>query len=225
MQVDGYEAYGQFGKANRPGGVSLLAYCWAHVRRGFFDAQKKSDASPIATEALARIAQLYEIERSIIGRAPDERLVERQARSRPIAEVMHEWFCARRRGMFSGSPTLQAINYALNHWAGLLRFLEDGRIDIDNNPVERSMRPIALHRKNALFAGHELGAENWAAIASLIETCKPNAINPAAYLADVLTRIVTRSDGEALIDLLPGNWIDTKAAETAFKPSDIARAA
>src|SRR3546814_5639923 len=126
---------------------------------------------------------LYDIEREINGHMPEERLAVRQARSRPVVDELHGWLDAKRRRMFSGSPTLKAINYALSHWAGLVRFLDDGRIDIDNNPVERSMRPIALQRKNALFAGHELGAENWAAIASLVETCKLGAINPAAYLA------------------------------------------
>lgn len=225
LQVDGYEAYGQFGKAGRPGGPSVLAYCWAHVRRGFFDAGGKGDGAPIATEALHRIGLLYEIEREIHGRTPEERIAVRQARSRPIVDELHDWLDAKRRRMFSGSPTLKAINYALSHWAGLVRFLDDGRIDIDNNAVERSMRPIALQRKNALFAGHELGAENWAAIASLVETCKLGAINPAAYLADVLARIVTRGDGEPIDDLLPGNWVDTKAAEMTFETSVIATAA
>lgn len=224
LQVDGYEAYGQFGKANRPGGSSVLAYCWAHVRRGFFDAAK-GDAAPIAQEALRRIAALYDIERELQGRSPDERLSARQARSRPLVEDLHQWLDEKRRRMFSGSPTLKAINYALNHWAGLVRFLKDGRIDIDNNPVERSMRPVALQRKNALFAGHELGAENWAAIASLVETCKLNAINPNAYLADVLARAVTKRDGDPFDDLLPGNWVDTKAAEITFETSDVAKAA
>lgn len=224
LQVDGYEAYGQFGKANRPGGASVLAYCWAHVRRGFFDAAK-GDAAPIAQEALRRIGQIYEIEREINGRGPDERLAVRQARSQPLVGDLRQWLDEKRRRMFSGSPTLKAINYALNHWAGLVRFLEDGRIDLDNNPVERSMRPVALQRKNALFAGHELGAENWAAIASLVETCKLLAINPNAYLADVLARIVTRRDDDPIDDLLPGNWVDTKAAQATFETNHIARAA
>ena len=122
---------------------------------------------------------------------------------------MHLWLETAKRRMFSGSPTLAAINYALNHWVGLTRFLEDGRIDLDNNAVERSMRPIALQRKNALFAGHDLGAENWAAIASLIETCKLNSINPNAYLADGLTRIATKRDGDPIDELLPANWVNT----------------
>lgn len=224
LQVDGYEAYGQFGKAGRPGGPATLAYCWAHVRRGFFDAAK-GDAAPIAQEALARIAVLYEIEREIHGRSPEERVAIRQARGAPVIEALHGWLEEKRRRMFSGSPTLKAINYALGHWAGLTRYLDDGRIDIDNNPVERSMRPIALQRKNALFAGHELGAENWAAIASLVETCKLGRINPNAYLADVLARIVLRGDGDPLDDLLPGNWDDTNAAAPAFETNSVAQAA
>lgn len=224
LQVDGYEAYGQFGKPDRPGGPSVLAYCWAHARRGFFDAAK-DDGAAIAQEALRRIGALYDIERELHGRPPDERLSARQLRSLPIAEDLRLWLDEKRRRMFSGSPTLKAINYTLNHWAGLCRFLQDGRIDIDNNAVERSMRPVALQRKNALFAGHELGAENWAAIASLVETCKLLAINPNAYLADVLARVVTRGDGDPLDDLLPGNWVDTKAAETTFETSRVAQAA
>jgi transposase len=225
LQVDGYEAYGQFGKADRPGGPAVLVYCWAHVRRGFYDATKGSTAAPIADEALRRIGLLYEIERDIRGRSSDERRAERQARAGPIIEELHSWFEEKRRRMFSGSPTLGAINYALKHWHGLVRYLDDGRIDIDNNAVERSMRTMALQRKNALFAGHELGAENWAAIASLVETCKLNGLNPHAYLADVLARIVTKHDGDPLDELLPGNWVDTKAAETTFESSVIAQAA
>lgn len=224
LQVDGYEAYGQFGKAGRPGGPSVLAYCWAHVRRGFYDAAK-SDGASIAQEALRRIGALYEIEREIQGCSPDERLVIRQARSLPLADDLHTWLDEKRRRMFSGSPTLKAIKYALGHWAGLIRYLEDGRIDIDNNPVERSMRPIALQRKNALFAGHQLGAENWAAIASLVETCKLNAIDPNTYLADVLARVVHKRDGDPLDDLLLANWVNTNAARAAFETSTIAQAA
>lgn len=225
MQVDAYASYGQFGKTTRPGGPSVLAYCWAHARRGFYDAAAKSDGASIAKEALRRIGQLYEIEREIQGHRPDERLAVRQARSRPIVEDLRAWLGDKRRRMFSGSPTLEPINYVFNQWSGLVAFLDDGRIDIDNNPVERSMRPVALQRKNALFAGHELGAENWAAIASLVETCKLGGINPNAYLADVLARIVTKRDGAPLDELLPGNWVDTRAAETTFESGVITQAA
>lgn len=224
LQVDGYEAYSQFGKPDREGRSATLAYCWAHVRRGFFDAAKGKEA-PIAEEALQRIAALYEIERDIRGQSPELRRAERQGRAGPLLDELHGWLETRRRRMLKGSATLEAINYALARWYGLSRYLDDGRIEIDNNAVERSMGPMALQRKNALFAGHELGVENWAAIASLVETCKLNAINPTAYLADVLARIVTKRDGDALDYLLPGQWVDTKAAETTFETSAIAAAA
>jgi len=194
------------------------------VRRGFFDAAN-GDTAPIAQEPLRRIGQIYEIECDINGRSPDERLAIRRARSQPLVEDLRQWLDEKRRPLFSGSPTLGATNYALNHWAGLVRYLDDGRIDLDNNPVERSMRPVALQRKNALFAGHELGAENWAAIASLVETCKLGAINPTAHLAVVLVRIVTPHNGDPIDDLLPGNLVDTKAAQTMFEMSEIAQAA
>ena len=197
LQVDGYEAYSQFGKPDREGRSATLAYCGAHVRRGFFDAAKGKEA-PIAEEALQRIAALYEIERDIRGQSPELRRAERQSRAGPLLNELHGWLETRGRRMLKGSATLEAINYALARWYGLSRYLDDGRIEIDNNAVERSIRPMALQRKNALFAGHELGAENWAAIASLVETCKLNAINPTAYFADVLARIVTKRDGDAL---------------------------
>jgi transposase len=216
LQVDGYEAYRQFGKADRPGGPATLAYCWAHVRRGFFDAAK-GDGAPIAEEALRRIAALYEIERDIRGQSPDARHTARQERAKPLIEAMRVWLEDKKRRMFSGSPTLAAINYAQNHWAGLIRFLDDGRIDLDNNPVERSMRTMALQRKNALFAGHDLGAENWAAIASLIECCKLSAINPNAYLTDVLTRIAGKRDGDPLDDLMPHKWVNIPSDGDMFE--------
>jgi transposase len=134
-----------------------------------------------------------------------------------LIDTMRPWLEDKKRRMFSGSPTLAAINYALGHWRGLTRFLDDGRIDLDNNAVERSMRTVALQRKNALFAGHDLGAENWAAIASLIETCKISGINPNAYLTDVLTRIAAKRDGEPIDDLLPGNWANTNSDGDMFE--------
>jgi hypothetical protein len=174
---------------------------------------------------LGACAALYAIERDIRGQSPDARHAARQGRAKPLVEAMHTWLEDKKRRMFSGSPTLAAINYALGHWAGLMRFLDDGRIDLDNNAVERSMRPVALQRKNALFAGHDLGAENWAAIASLIECCKLNGINPNAYLTDVLTRIAAKRDGEPIGDLLPENWVNTNSSGDRFEYSTNAMAA
>ena len=101
----------------------------------------------------------------------------------------------------------EAIRYALSRWQGLTRFLDDGRIEIDSNTVERSIRPIALNRKNALFAGSDGGAEHWAVIASLIETCKLNGVEPLAYLTDVITRIVNGHPNRRIDDLLPWAYI------------------
>ena len=106
----------------------------------------------------------------------------------------------------SGSSIAQAIRYGFNQWDGLLRFLDDGRIEIDSNTVERAMRPVALSRKNALFAGSDEGAENWAMLASLIETCKLHGINPEAYFTDALTKLVNNWPNRRLGELLPWAW-------------------
>ena len=223
-RVDGYKGYSQFGKPDRSGGPATLAYCWAHARRYFFDAAKGADA-PIPEEALRRIAALYETKRNIQGQSLGARQAARQERSKPLIDVMHGWLEDKKRRMFSGSPTLAAINYALGYWRGLTCFLDDGRIDLDNNSVERSMRTVALQRKNALFAGHDLGAENWAAIASLIECCKLNGINPNAHLTDVLTRIAAMRDGEPVDHMLPTNWVPAHNDGDMFEYSSIAGAA
>lgn len=125
----------------------------------------------------------------------------------------------------AGSATSDAMKYALKRWAGFSRFLDDGRIELDNNAAERAIRPVTLQRKNALFAGHQLGAENWAAIASLVETCKMLDLEPYAYLSDVLARIISRSDTDPIDDLLPYNWVNTNAGQTMFEMSNIVTAA
>lgn len=224
LQVDGYEGYTHLGDAKRAGGAATLAYCWAHLRRRFYDAAKGGNA-PVAEDALARIAAIYAVEAKIRGAPAEVRLTTRQRDTAPLIEAFHGWMRQVGHRAFAAVGTQDAIRYALRHWEGLTRFLDDGRIELDSNVVERSMRPVALQRKNALFAGHELGAENWAAIASLVESCKLNDINPNAYLADVLTRLVTIKDGDAIDHLTPGRWIDTKAAESPFERSAIARAA
>ncbi|MCI0754846.1 IS66 family transposase, partial [Teichococcus vastitatis] len=145
VQCDGYAAY----KALVTGGDMTLAFCWAHVRRGFFDLAK-GGAAPIAAEVLQRIAALYAIEAEIRGRPVEERLAVRQARSRPLVAELFTWLDAQLARLPRSSPTAEAIRYALNHRQGLERFLDDGRIEVDNNTVERAIRPICLSRKNAL---------------------------------------------------------------------------
>lgn len=159
--------------------------------------------APTASEALERIAALYQIEAEIRGRSADAWRAERQARSRPLIEALDPWFRARLGEISQKSRLAEAIRYALSRWEGLTRFLDDGRIELDSNVVERSIRPIALNRKNALFAGSDGGAQHWAVIASLIETAKLNGVEPHAYLADVMTRIVNGHPQARVEDLLP----------------------
>jgi transposase-like protein len=166
-----------------------LAFCWVHVRRNFYKLATPGPA-PIASEALQRIAVLYAVEKAIRGRSADERRIVRQQRCRPLIDALEAWLRIK-LGLISQKGKLaEAINYALSRWEGLTRFLDDGRIELDNNTVERSIRPITLNRKNALFAGSDGGAEHWATIATLIETCKLNDIDPLGNLKDVLARIV-----------------------------------
>ena len=150
-----------------------------------------------------RIAALYRIEDDIRGRPAQERQAARQERSRPLVEALQPWLREKLSLISQKTKLAEAIRYALSRWAGLCLFLEDGRIEIDNNAVERAIRPLALNRKNALFAGSDGGAEHWAVIASLIETCKLLGVEPHAYLADVITRIVNRHPQSRLDDLLP----------------------
>ena len=222
LQVDAWQAYDQFGQEEGANVGVRKSYCWAHLRRKFIDA---GGDAPVAQDALQRIAEIYRIEKEIRGRHAEERLAIRQKRSRPLIDKLHEWFAATSPRIMAGSATSDAMKYALKRWAGFTRFLDDGRIEIDNNTAERAIRPVTLQRKNALFAGHQLGAENWAAIASLVETCKMLDINPYAYLCDVLTRIITRADTDPIDDLLPYCWTDANAAQTSFELSSIASAA
>jgi transposase len=188
LQVDGYAGFGRL--VADAGNVSQLAFCWAHARRKFYDIYAATQ-SPLAGEALRQIAALYEIETEIRGQPAEERRRVRQQRSRPLIEAMQAWL-AETLGRISGRSALaQAIRYALNHWSGLILFLDDGRLELDTNTVERAMRPVALGRKNALFAGSDSGGRHWAIIATLIQSAKLNDVDPSAWLTDVLERIVS----------------------------------
>jgi transposase len=204
VQCDGYAAYKTI-VAAAPGEAIMLAFCWAHLRRRFFDLAKGGDA-PIANEALERIAALYAIEKTIRGRSADERRAVRQNKSKPLVVALRAWFEHQLTLVSGKAPIADEIRYGLNHWDGLIRFLDDGRIELDTNIVERGIRPIVLNRKNALFAGHDEGAENWACIASLIETCKLNGVDPQAYFADVLSKLVNLWPASRLEELMPWAW-------------------
>jgi transposase len=210
LQVDGYAGYRMLAEA----GHVELAFCWAHVRRRFYEIAV-AGVAPIATAALARIAELYAIEAEIRGRPAAARQTARQERARPIIEAFKPWLEAQLATVSQKAPIAVAIRYALVRWPGLTRLLDDGRIEIDSNVVERTIRPIALNRKNALFAGSDGGGEHWAILASLIETCKLNGIDPHAYLADILARLVAGHPINRIGELLPWVWAAARQTQRA----------
>ena len=212
VQCDGYAAYKRMAREKPKGEEVTLAFCWTHWRRYFYDIAEGGDA-PIASEALIRIAELYEIEAAISGQSAEQRRAVRQEKSKPLVHTFRVWLEIQLAKVSAKSDTAEAIRYGFNHWNGLVRFLDDGRIEMDTNIVERSMRPVALNRKNALFAGHDDGAENWACVASLIETCKLNSVDPESYLAEVLARLVNLWPNNRLDELLPWAWAANRQPE------------
>ena len=198
VQVDGYAGYRPLARKNSV----QLAFCWSHVRRRFYELAAAGPA-PTASEALERIAALYAIEKDIRGSSPDARRAAREDKSRPILAALEPWLREKLALISQKSKLAEAIRYALSRWNGLTLFVDDGRIEIDSNVVERAIRPIALNRKNALFAGSDGGAENWAIVASLIETCKLNGVDPQAWMAETLTKIVSGHLNSEIDDLLP----------------------
>lgn len=202
LQVDGYGGYAAL--ARRRQQISL-AFCWAHVRRKFYEL---ADSSPVATEVLRRIAQLYAVEDQVRGSSAEHRRLVRSERSRVIADDLRQYLDARGRQVSAKSKLGEAIRYTLTRWEGLSRFLDDGRIDLDNNAVERSIRPLALNRKNALFAGSDEGGDNWAVIATLIENCKLSGINPHTWLTNALTKLANGHPANAIGELVPWTAVD-----------------
>ena len=178
-----------------------------------FDVHQRT-RDPVAAEALRRIGDIYAIEARNRGRPADERVVVRQAETRPLMAALWSWLMECLAEISTKSTLAKAIRYTLGHWEGLIVFLSDGRVEVDNNTVERAIRPIPLGRKNALFAGSHRGGERCAIIASLINTAKLHDIDPETYLADVLEPMVSGSTrANALRKLLPWN---SKAARPAM---------
>ena len=199
LQADGYSGYT---KLYEDGKISEAA-CWAHARRKFHDLHL-ANQSTIAAEALDRIGALYEIEQDIRGMCPDERREIRQERSQPKLDALQIWLEVTLQTLSQKSATALAIKYALTRWDALTRYCNDGRIEIDNNAAERSLRCVALGRKNFLFAGSDRGGDYAAGLYSLIGTAKLNGYDPEAFLREVFTRI---NDQPILNvgDLLPWN--------------------
>src|SRR5712664_2676994 len=201
LHVDGYAGFERL----TGNGDIILAACWAHTRRRFYEVAEAT-GSPVAAEVLRRIGELYVIEARVRGQSSAHRLAERRSFSRPIVQALHTWLEAQLTRVAGRSTLAEAIRYALSRWQGLTRFLHDGRIELDTNPVERAIRPVALGRKNHLFAGSDGGGIRWAIVCSLIETCKLHGVEPYAYLTDVLTRMVDGHLVNRLDELLPWTW-------------------
>jgi len=199
LQADGYAGFDQIYEA----GSIQEAACWAHVRRKFYDIQV-AHKSAVATEALDRIAALYAVEKEIHGHLPEERRAVRNERSRPLLESLKQWLEEILGSLSKKSDTAMAVRYALGRWEALMRYCDDGRVEIDNNAAERSLRAVALGRKNYLFAGSDRGGESAAVLYSLIGTAKLNGIDPEGYLRNVLSRIAEHPINR-IEELLPWN--------------------
>jgi len=199
LQVDAYSGYAQLFKSE----PILEAACWAHARRKFYELYVV-DRSPIATEAIRRIGALYAIEREIRGILPLQRVRVRQQRAAPLLAELHAWLSATLRRVSAKSELAGAIKYALVRWTALTRYRDDGRIEIDNNSAERSIRPVVLGRRNYLFAGSDAGGERAANIYSLIGSALLNAMDPYLYLRHVLERIAEHPINR-IDELLPWN--------------------
>ncbi len=185
------------------------AGCMAHARRKFFDLHA-ANKSQIAAQALQIISALYDVEREVKSLTADERLKIRQTRSRPLADALHQWMELQRRQITDGTATAKALDYSLKRWGALTRFVDDGQLPIDNNWAENQIRPVAIGRKNWLFAGSLRAGQRAAAVMSLIQSARLNGHDPYAYLKDVLQRLPTHKN-HLIAELLPHRWQPLRA--------------
>jgi transposase len=214
LQADGYSGFGPLYEcADGQAATVTEVACWAHVRRKFYDIHVATSA-PIAAEALQRIGQLFDIERAAMGRSPEERRRVRQSAARPLIEALASFLDASLATISGRSELAGAIRYGRSRWTALTRYLDDGRLEISNNAAERSIRPLALGRKNYLFAGSDIGGVRAAAAYTLIETAKLNGVDPEAYLRDILSRIADHPINR-IAELLPWNAVSSSTARLA----------
>lgn len=207
LMADGHPVYDVLADPKQTAKPWTIAYCWTHWRRRFVTFSQNTPSS-ICEEMVKRIASLYAIEKEIRGRDPETRRAVRQKLSRPVVEALRPWLEGCLQDLSSASELARHIRYGLKRWDGLTRFLDDGRLEMDTNGVENSIRPVPLTRKNALFAGSIDGAETWARIASLIGTCKLSGVNPEAYIAATLRKILDQHRQSDIAELMPWNFAE-----------------
>lgn len=207
LQVDGYSAYTNLAKARVKTGSNetiQLAGCWAHLRRKFYDLHV-SGVSQAATDSIIAMSELWRLEDEVRGKDAGSRAARRQEKSSAIVASLFELW-EKELGKVPGkSKTAEAIRYALTRREALERFLTDGRTEIDSNIVERAIRPQTITRKNSLFAGSEGGGRTWATVATLLQTCKMNGVDPLYWLSQTLTRIAQRWPASEIELLMPWN--------------------
>jgi hypothetical protein len=214
LQADAFAGFNRlYDQGRKPGPIGEAA-CWAHARRKFFvladisaRSRKRTPAaiSPLALEAVRRIDAIFEAERTVNGRPPQQRLAARAEHTAPLVASLEAWMRSERRALSRHTDAAKAMDYMLKRWDAFTRFLQDGRICLSNNAAERALRGIALGRKSWLFAGSDRGGERAAVMYTLIVTAKLNDIDPQAWLADVLARIADHRASK-LDELLPWNW-------------------
>jgi transposase len=215
IQADAFSGYQALTRQVGPLGANapriMHAACWAHARRKLFDEFERTK-SPIAEEALRRIQKLYAIEADIIGKTADERQKIRRELALPVLTDLKSCMTEQRRRLSSKTGLAKALQYALTRWDALCLYTEDGRLGIDNNPAERSLRMAAITRKNFLFLGSDAGGERAAIIYTVLQTAKLNGLDPEAYLADVIDRMAKGHPINRLSELLPWHWnLDAQA--------------
>lgn len=204
LQADGYAGFNAlYAREAQP---LIDAACWAHARRKFYDVYVQH-RSPTAAEALLKIGELYAVERLLRGQSPEARVQARRTQAAPLLHALHAWLKAQRAQLLTKSSLAAAIDYALTRWVALTRYVDDGRIEIDNNAAERAIRALVLGRRNYLFAGSDAGGETAARLYSLIGTCRLNHIDPHAYLKQVLERIADHPINR-IDELLPWRLAD-----------------
>ena len=200
FQADAYAGYDGLYR----GGVTEVA-CWAHFRRKLFDLHERSP-TPLTTDILERIGALYAVEAEVRGQPPDVRCRTRQEKSRPLVDGLREMLDAALRRLSPRSDMSKAIAYGTKRWPALLRFIDDGLLEIDNNIAERALRGVAVGRRNWLFAGSRAGGERAAAIYTVIQTCKANGIDPQAYITDVIAKVAGDWPASRWDELMPWHW-------------------